>query len=173
MVKCPAVMRNYNSSMGRDDFLDRIISYYRICARTKKWTVRVIMHMIDFAIAARWIEYHRDQIALNKPKKEILDLLNFRIEIEEYLMHANSMLSTSEYEPESPQKKFRGRVPHPSDHLRKKGGLHLPEIPIPSKKNRCRFPGCTANATKIRCSTCKVYLCLIEGRECFKMYHEM
>ena len=121
--------------------------------------------MVDFAIAASWVENRQHQTALQTPKKEILDLLNFQIEVEEYLMHQNEEPTTSDYEPEDepPLKKHRGREPHPSDHLRKKGVLHMQEIPISAKKNRCKLPGCTANSTKIRCSTCKVYLCLVEG----------
>lgn len=55
-VNYPSIVKNYNSFRGGVDFLDRIISYYRIYARTKKWTIRVIMHSFDFAIAASWIE---------------------------------------------------------------------------------------------------------------------
>lgn len=91
--------------------------------------------MIDFAIAASWTEYRRDQISLKKSNKEMLDLLSFRIEIQEYLLNVEQSISSSDYEAEEPTaKKFRGRVPHPSDHFRQKGTLHLPMIPTPAKK---------------------------------------
>lgn len=59
-VVLPNVIKTYNSAMGGVDMLDRMISYYRICARTRKWTVRLIFHMIDFAVATSWIERRRE-----------------------------------------------------------------------------------------------------------------
>ncbi|XP_046674855.1 piggyBac transposable element-derived protein 2-like [Homalodisca vitripennis] len=88
-VNRPLVVLQYNSQMGGVDFLDRLISYYRISARTSKWTVRLIMHFFDFAIAAGWIEYRRDQRALGTPKKDMLDLMGFKREYAEFLIHGH------------------------------------------------------------------------------------
>lgn len=51
-VNRPSIVSEYNDSMGGVDLLDRIILYYRINARTRKWTVRLIFHMVDFAVAS-------------------------------------------------------------------------------------------------------------------------
>ena len=139
------------------------------------------MHFVDFAICSSWIEYRRDQIALGTPKKDILDCLNFRIKYEEYLAHGNVEVSSSDdedpdFEPIGlvPQiKRPRSRVPQPPDSLRRKHALHLPDFPVPVTKNRCRFPGCKANKARVMCSTCKVFLCLQDNRNCFKLYHEL
>ncbi|GFU01427.1 hypothetical protein NPIL_479221 [Nephila pilipes] len=85
--------------MGGVDFLDRVISYCRICARTKKGTIRVIMHFIDFAIVASWIEYRRHKAISSVPKS---DYLAFRINIQEYYFRGYEEDDTSEYEPSEP-----------------------------------------------------------------------
>lgn len=36
-VQRPALIKQYNEKMGGVDLSDKIISFYRICARTKKW----------------------------------------------------------------------------------------------------------------------------------------
>src|SRR6218665_1150261 len=38
-VTRPDIVNQYNANMGGMDLMDRIISYYRISARTKKWTI--------------------------------------------------------------------------------------------------------------------------------------
>ncbi|XP_050511228.1 piggyBac transposable element-derived protein 3-like [Diabrotica virgifera virgifera] len=175
-VNRPLAVKVYNANMGGIDFLDRMISYYRISARTRKWTVRVIMHLFDFAISASWIEYRRDQRLLGTHKKDIMDLFCFKEEYAYFLAHGHqesSEDSDPDYECSLPPHRKQPRVSHPPDLLRKKHTLHLPEIPTPAKKNRCRMPGCSANSSRIRCSTCQVFLCIQENRNCFKLYHEL
>ncbi|GFU14152.1 si:ch211-255f4.7 [Nephila pilipes] len=148
------------------DFADRVISYYKICAQTKEWTIRIIMHFIDFAVAASWIEYRRHKAMSSAPKSDYLDNFAFRIKIQKYFFHGSEEGGTSEYEPSKPptpqKRKLNAKVPLTSNHLRKKQNLHLPEIPLPVSKNRCRMPGFKSNSTRMRCTTCKVFLCLQE-----------
>lgn len=75
--------------MGGIDFLDRMISYYRISVRTRKWTVRVIMHMFDFAISASWIEYRRNQRLLGTKRKDIMNLSRFKEEYAHFVAHGH------------------------------------------------------------------------------------
>lgn len=178
-VSRPNVVKAYNTEMGGIDLLDRMISYYRIDSRTKKWTVRVIMHFFDFALAAGWIEYRRDQHALGTRKKDIYDLFEFRKQYAHFLVYGKHEMSDessdSDYEPRfsslAPHK--RARVAHPPDALQNKNVLHMPEFSQPATKNRCRMPGCSNNKARIRCSTCKVFLCLQEKRNCFQLYHNL
>ncbi|KAG8315283.1 hypothetical protein J6590_074018 [Homalodisca vitripennis] len=130
----------------------RFISYYRMAARTKKWTIRVIMHMIDFSIAAGWVEYRRDQNELGTRKRDILDLMQFREKYAHYLAYGTKEESDdddSNFESTLPPPRKKPRVSHPPDVLRTKNTLHLPEMPTPATKNRCRLPGCSANTARI------------------------
>lgn len=46
----PSIVREYNSKMGGVDLVDRM-SYYRMSGRTKKWTLWMLMHFMDLALA--------------------------------------------------------------------------------------------------------------------------
>ncbi|KAG5865693.1 hypothetical protein JTB14_023915 [Gonioctena quinquepunctata] len=63
----PCIVKCYNDSMG-----GIMISYYRMSARTKKWTDKTIYHLIDLAIANSWILYREDKKKLGEAPKNIL-----------------------------------------------------------------------------------------------------
>lgn len=89
-VNRPQVIREYNHGMGGVDLLDQLISQYRIFIRSKKWTLRVIMHFVDFALASSWLEYRRDyRKAHPTSTKNMLDLLGFRVHVAESLLYVN------------------------------------------------------------------------------------
>ena len=64
---------------------NRLISYYHTLILTVKWQVHVFWHIIDMAITNSWREYVRDIISIRKGKCNIMDVLDFRIYIGEFL----------------------------------------------------------------------------------------
>ena len=62
-VKQPNVIKEYNSKMGGVDLADRMISYYRMGSRTKKWTIRIFLHFVDVALANSWMLDRQDNVA--------------------------------------------------------------------------------------------------------------
>ncbi|CAJ1084155.1 piggyBac transposable element-derived protein 3-like [Xyrichtys novacula] len=67
--------------MGGVDLVDRMMSYYRMSGHTKKWTLRMLMHSTDLALANSWLLYHKDLTVNGTPKKNIMQLLEFCMEV--------------------------------------------------------------------------------------------
>ena len=77
------MVKKYNECLGGIDLIDRMISYYRMGAKTKKWTVKTIFHLFDLAIANSWILYRQDKKALGYQENDILKYVDFKIIIAE------------------------------------------------------------------------------------------
>lgn len=43
-------IKEYNAVMGGVDFYNRLIRFYRIKIKSKKWTLRLIFHAVDIAV---------------------------------------------------------------------------------------------------------------------------
>lgn len=128
-VRRPAVIREYSDNMGGVDLCDRMLSFYGMANRTKKWTMCVIAHFFDVAITNSWMQYKSDSIVLNRSAiytEQFLDcicqkLLNYLEPEDTDNRVDNGEESEEEYEP--PIKK---RIPQPEASLRKYGSRHMP-----------------------------------------------
>lgn len=174
-VTRPHVIKVYNECMGGVDMLDRMISFYRINARTKKWPVRVMFHMIDFVVAAGWLERRRKDNVEGTARKDRFDYLDFRSDLAYKLLNLQNTddedaMSVDEEPNNRPV--WKKKTPLPHEALRKKASLHMPEWPADGKPSRCRLPGCKSPKCRIKCTTCNVFLCLNANRNCFKIFHE-
>uniref|UniRef100_A0A672MU32 Si:ch211-255f4.7 n=1 Tax=Sinocyclocheilus grahami TaxID=75366 RepID=A0A672MU32_SINGR len=147
-VRRPAVIKEYNDNMGGVDLCDRMLSFYRMSNRSKKWTLRVITHFFDVALTNSWIQYKSDSKALNKPAK-------------------NTKHEKSEEEYEPPTKM---RIPQPEPSVRRLGATHMPEMVDINHAERCRNKGCKSK-TYMKCTKCKMFLCITKKRKCFQEYH--
>ncbi|GBN42504.1 hypothetical protein AVEN_53567-1 [Araneus ventricosus] len=123
--------------MGGVDHLDRCISNYRIKNRTKKWTVRVILHMIDFAVSSAWIAYRHKMEAAGALKKDIFDYFHFRLNVATTLIYGVKQsqqriatISSSDESIEDSELPAIRRIPAcmPHDSARKKDVRHMPEM---------------------------------------------
>ena len=184
-VRRPAVVRLYNKSMGGVDLLDRMVSYYRTSARTRKWTVRVMLHMLDVAAANCWIEYKtRLESSGQGDRKNMLQMMEFKLRLAEQLiqegskLHHNRNRIVPDDEGAGPSDR-RGsgsqpccRVPVPPVKRRQEEAKHMPEMDSgKASYHRCRLAGCKQLA-RFKCSTCLVYLCLTSDRNCFRQFHQ-
>ena len=50
-------IRYYNDYIGGVDLMDRLISYYPMTFRTKRWPTRVIFHLFTMNVTNEWIDY--------------------------------------------------------------------------------------------------------------------
>ncbi|CAL9691204.1 unnamed protein product [Knipowitschia caucasica] len=161
--------------MGGVDLMDRMMSYYRMSGRTKKWTLRMIMHFTDLALANSWFLYRKDHTVRGTEKKNIQKFLEFRMDVAitflSQLDSDNSGLSqTDDDEDDVVQRKRRSvkAVPHVS--VRRSGNAHMPEVVNMKSAARCRAKSCLGK-TRVRCTTCMVFLCLQGDRNCYTTFH--
>lgn len=111
-VSYPAVVKNYNSHMGGVDICDQMMESYRTWTKTRKWTLKVVLHLFDLSIINSWMEYRKDCKANKMKAKDTMDLLQFRLSISEFLLNGAprtaaernyqefaEMPSTSKYRP--------------------------------------------------------------------------
>ena len=171
-VKRPSVIQAYNEYMGGVDLMDMLISLYRINIRSKKYYIKIIFHLIDLSIVNAWLLYRRHCHQSRVPKKDILSLLQFRVEVAEALLRpAVPKPPVQRGRPTarlSSKKPRPAPIPLPSPNIRFDRFDHWP---APTNKGRCRYPGCNGRST-ILCSKCKLRLCLNAKNNCFKAYHE-
>ncbi|CAK1596302.1 unnamed protein product [Parnassius mnemosyne] len=53
-VTCPDMIKNYNEHMGGVDVSDQMMEVYRSWHKTRKWPIKLIMHLFDLAMVNSW-----------------------------------------------------------------------------------------------------------------------
>ena len=84
-VDRPEIINYYNDFMGGVDLMDRLISYYSMAFRTKRWQTRVILHLLSMSVVNSWIEYRERELTKRVSHKLVMDLLSFREELADSL----------------------------------------------------------------------------------------
>lgn len=156
--------------------MDRMLSFYWMSTRTKKWTSCVITHFFDVAIVNAWIQYHSDSKVLEQPEKQTKQYLDFKLDLAEELMACDNQYSEKESSDDDdsdeyvapPPNKRRMWIPQPEKAMRRKGASHMPEMV--DQKSAERYRNCQKGKTFIRCLKCKMHLCLTKKKNCFKKY---
>lgn len=176
-VQRPEIVRVYNSGMGGVDLLDQYIAYYRIFIQSKKWTLRIFSHFIDFALAASWVEYRRDCDRALMDKNTQLDLMNFRLQVAHVLKSCgNPVVSNKRGRPSSSpsgQVQSTKRVNierRPLSEIRRDMIDHLPQHDNKNNPTRCKEHQCSGR-THFMCEKCNVHLCITKDRNCFLKFH--
>lgn len=177
-VSRPNIVKSYNDSMGGIDLHDRMISYYRMSARTKKWTVRTIFHLIDLAIANSWILYREDRKKLGDVPKSIMQFLEFKLEIANFLLADNPINGNDDNSPlvmrlttrNNPEGYDSSPRSLSSFSRRNTRSMHLPQISKVKNSVRCKHMKCTKK-TNFFCEVCNLHLCVTSERNCFYDFH--
>lgn len=172
-VTQPSIVCEYNSKMVGVDLVDGMMSCYRMSVRTKKWTIRMLMHFTDLALANSWLLYHQDNIERGTPRKGIMQFLEFRITVAQaYLTKCDTDVEHVLEDNAHPLQHGKNHrvtpVPHVS--VRTTRASHLPEMVNLKNPMRCREKGCSGKS-RVRCMTCNVFLCLRTERNCFAAFH--
>ncbi|CAB3232043.1 unnamed protein product [Arctia plantaginis] len=85
-VTRPEVIKEYNLSMGGVDLADRMLSDCPSRARTKKWTIRFILHMLDIAVTNSWFVYRIECMVKGIACKRIMQLQEFKMSLGHYFV---------------------------------------------------------------------------------------
>lgn len=177
-VTCPKVVNMYNQKMGGVDLTDQMMEYYRSFFKTRKWTLKVILHLFDMVVVNSWMEYKSDFKILN-PRKKPLDLLDFRLNLGEYLISSGAVTKPmpdddtgDEEQPDESEMKKKKNLPTALPCLDKRydGFEHWPMNADLKHPLRCRMEGCDSRS-RVRCTKCDVYLCFTKYKNCFINFH--
>lgn len=175
-VTAPKIIANYNKHMGGVDILDQSMEYYRTFMKTRKWTLKVILHFFDLALCNAWRLYKIESTAAAIPSNKIFDLLEFRMQVADGLTNTpirQKRISESDAESASEESNLRSikRANQPSQAKRYDGYEHLPIFDEIASPRVCRMENC-GSRSKIRCEKCDVYLCLSRKNNCYAAYHK-
>lgn len=173
-VDCPAAIVTYNKNMGGVDLFNQQMEAYRTWFKTKKWTLKVILHFLDLAVVNSWFQYKNECLRQKKKKKEIMDLLEFRLNLSETLMSRPPTVRPhyeSSDEVEEVRKPQNWRNPLPARDKRTDGFDHFPNVDDLKTARKCRMENCPSRS-RVRCEKCNIYLCLTKEKNCFKLFHK-
>lgn len=153
--------------------LDQLISLYRIFIRSRKWTLRLIMHCIDLALTNSRIEYKNDCNLAGVPHKDILHLLHFRMRVAEGLVKVGGNVEMKKRgRPSStpPMKAKRYKEKRPADDVQYDYVDRVSNFDMNKEATRCKMHQC-GGRTHIYCDKCNVHLCLTRNKNCFAQFH--
>lgn len=175
-VSCPSIVQMYNRFMGGVDVCDQQLEAYRTWFKTRKWTLKTILHFFDLAIVNSWFEYRIDCQSNAVEAKHIMDLLKFRLAISEALTSTPKRKrlpddSDDEKDKREVEDKKTSVQPLPAINKRTDGYDHWPTSDDISAPRCCRLEECKSRS-KVRCTKCNIYLCMSKGKDCFRIFHQ-
>ena len=182
LVDCPDTVKRYNSAMGGVDFADMLISLYRTPYKTRRWYLRVVVHLLDVCKVNAWILYWRFANQLKIPARRKMMLAEFTSKIVHTLIYRGKPIDRPIGRPKKrileDRNEKRGKmskIPAPPDDVCFDEVWHCPQSV--AKKRNCRECKVTSQIKCMKCSCLhgaengSVYLCLEQDWNCFYSYH--
>lgn len=181
----PEIIKHYNNTMGGVDKHDQLVSFYRCFIKSKKWTLRMVSHAFDMAVSNSWLEYTNDATCLGILKSKQMDLLSFRLQLTEELIHFEKPMTPSigkkRGRPSSntppviqknifPPKTLRVDC-RPPNSIRHDNIGHLPKYDKNKEATRCKYEECKTGRTHVYYAKCNVHLCFTTKSNCFFEFH--
>uniref|UniRef100_A0A3Q3G5T7 Si:ch211-255f4.7 n=1 Tax=Labrus bergylta TaxID=56723 RepID=A0A3Q3G5T7_9LABR len=154
-VTRPSIVREYQSKMSGVELLNKVMANYPMTLRTQKWTIQILMHLTDLALANSWLLYCADHTEQGTQREDLMQYIDFRVAV------ALAFLAKGETPQVTP-------VPHVSAGTT--SVTHLPEMVTLKNAAWCRATGCTEKSC-VRCVTCDAFLCLKPERNCYAVFH--
>ena len=145
-----------------------MLSFYRIGAKSCRWTVRTIIHFFDVVAVNAWIQFRKYQTRQGESRKHKLEFSSFKIRLAEALVAEDGPNSSDESSCDEPAAK---RVPLPAEPFIVVSAKHLPRAVNIKNHARCCHPNCSAR-TRIKCTECNIFQCVLPERNCFEDFHK-
>lgn len=173
-IRCPLIVKHYNSHMGGVDLADQLRSSYCVDRKSRKWWHRLFWAFLDIAFVNAYVIYNElyDPITLKEYRRSVC----------RGLMSEGATPGTSRKQKVACNKRNNLEVAGPSK--RRKLDFSIPKdvrhgnrgchwVTFGKKRGRCEI--CSKKKVESRpystCSTCKVHLCCNEKKNCFSEFH--
>ena len=167
----PLIVEEYNMHMGGVDLCDMLMALYRIELRSTKYYMHIVYYCISLSVVNGWLLYRRHCLQNGVCVKNQFTLLQFQTAVATSLLVAGKEAQSSRGRPSiTPPPKKRSKshaTPTPSDDVRRDQIGHMPDFA--EKKQRCRH--CPNGYSFVQCLKCRVQLCFVKGKNCFKDFH--
>lgn len=115
-ITCPAIVWNYNKSMGGVDKNNCLVSLYRGPCKSRRWYLPIFFYFLDMCVSNAWLLFRSEQ----KGTEKSIPLKNFRLQLAAGLLHCGK------------EKRKRKAV----DNLTPKEKIRIPRAPIPDVASR-------------------------------------
>ena len=153
--------------MGGVDKLDMVCSLYKQTVRSRRWYIYIWLDTIIISVANAWILYRRNTGVLD-PRKRTMPLRVFQGMLADSLVKAQKRgcgrpTAGSLSPMVCKKKKVQGL---PTADIRRYCIDHFPAW----EEARQRCMNCNL-LTYIKCTKCKVWLCLNKDRNCYNEFH--
>ena len=159
-VSCPDVIKMYNQGMGGVDLTDRRTAAYHLDRKSRViFYLHIFFDIMDVACVNSFVVY-------NMLNPNDLTLLDFITIIETYLIGRYTSQSRAPPDGTTGWKR-KYQYQFEPNHL----PLQLPEFQ--SSRKRCEY--CYKEGferkTFVKCTECRVFLCLVKKKNCFMKHH--
>ena len=161
-VPCPTIMKSFNSSMRGVDRSNMFPSLFRTNIMVKRWYVKMLFHLVDIAKVNAWLMYKRFCEQWGIPKRKMMPLLEFAIELSSSLINTGRTSVIRCWKDKKtqigqvPVKRRQGRaftIPTPDRESRYDHLGHWPEY----RQSRRKYRFCPA-LVRVYCKKCEVAL---------------
>ena len=167
----PLIVQEYNKHMGGVDLCDMLMALYRIKLQSTKYYMHIVYYCISLSVVNGWLLYHRHCTQKGVVTKDQMTFLQFQSAVSNALLLVGKQPQSKRGRPSitpPPEKRTKSHAtPTPLNDVRYDGVGHIPDFS--NKQQRCHF--CPKGCSSVQCLKCKVQLCLVKGRNCFKDFH--
>lgn len=160
-IKNKRVVIDYNNFMGGVDLMDQMTKYYGIHKKTKKWTTKLALHILN-------ISFHNTYVLFKKSRSDKTNYLDYLIAVMNALSSHNTT-NVSETRGAALSSAARRRVNNRASYNISEPLSHY--AIRSSKRHRCVncLDSNIRKDTSNSCANCKVFLC---AKSCFKEWHD-